>query len=207
MSIQSIHYWSSIKHTDYSSPVLRECHHQVNMTTRSPDVENNPGSNQVNIRYIISTVPIDKSCCWIPSALLKSLWHVKISPKEFLYQYFARIPYGSGSWKDFSLGWWNALASAWFPASAILKVWHCGSNFALVYTNVHEKSGTDIRESWPSCPWQYFRSLDCGIVILSVFMAPNRVVLPVSRNKSHWKLLTCFSGAGGPWAVISRTQA
>ena len=27
-----------------------------------------------------------------------------------------------GSWKDFSLGWWNALASAWFPASAILKV-------------------------------------------------------------------------------------
>ena len=29
-------------------------------------------------------------------------------------------------WKDFSLGWWNALASAWFPASAILKIWHCG---------------------------------------------------------------------------------
>ena len=26
MSIQSIHYWSPIKHTDYSSPVLRECH-------------------------------------------------------------------------------------------------------------------------------------------------------------------------------------
>ena len=88
-----------------------------------------------------------------------------------------------GSWKDFSLGWWNALASAWLPASAILKVWHCGSNFVLVYANVHEKSGTDIRESWPSCPWQYFRSFDRGIV-----------VLPASRNKSHRKLLTCFSG-------------
>ena len=51
MSIQSIHHWSSIKRTDYSSPVLRECHHQANMAARCPDVENNPGSNQVNIRY------------------------------------------------------------------------------------------------------------------------------------------------------------
>ena len=51
MSIQSIPYWSSIKHTDYSSPVLRECHHQANMAARCLDVENNPGSNQVNIRY------------------------------------------------------------------------------------------------------------------------------------------------------------
>ena len=76
-----------------------------------------------------------------------------------------------GSWKDFSLGWWNALASAWFPASAILKVWHCGSNFVLVYAIVHEKSRMDIRESWLSCPWQYFRSFDRGIVTLSVFMA------------------------------------
>ena len=99
-----------------------------------------------------------------------------------------------GSWKDFSLGWWNALASAWLPASAILKVWHCGSNFLLVYAIMHEKSRTNIRENWPSYPWQYFRSFDCGIVILSVFMAPNRVVLPASRNKFHRKLLTCFSG-------------
>ena len=98
------------------------------------------------------------------------------------------------SWKDFSLGWWNALASAWFPASTILKVWYCGSNFVLVYAIVHEKSRTDIRESWSSCPWQYFRSFDRGIVILSVFMAPDRVVLPASRNKSHRKLLTSFSG-------------
>ena len=74
-----------------------------------------------------------------------------------------------GSWKDFNLGWWNALASAWFPASAILKVWHCGSNFVLVYAIVHEKSRTDIRESWPSCPWQYFRSFDRGIVILDLY--------------------------------------
>ena len=49
MSIQSIHDWSSIKHIDYSSPVLRECHQQANMATRRPDVENNLSSNQVNI--------------------------------------------------------------------------------------------------------------------------------------------------------------
>ena len=52
MSIQSIHYWSLIKHTNYSSPVLRECHHQANMAAWCPDVENNPSSNQVNIRYM-----------------------------------------------------------------------------------------------------------------------------------------------------------
>ena len=103
-----------------------------------------------------------------------------------------------GSWKDFSLGWWNALASAWFPASVILKVWQCGSNFFLVYTIVHEKSRMDICESWPSWPWQYFLSFDRRIVILSVFMAPDRIVLPASRNKSHRKLLTCFSG----WAAL-----
>ena len=52
MSIQSIHDWSSVKHPDYSSPVLRECHHQANMAARRPDVENNPGSNQVNIGHV-----------------------------------------------------------------------------------------------------------------------------------------------------------
>ena len=41
---------------------------------------------------------------------------------------------------------------------------------------------------------QYFQSSDLGIVILSVFMAPDRFVLTASRNKSHQKLLTCFSG-------------
>ena len=51
MSIQSIRDWSSIKHPDYSSPLLRECHHQANMAARRPDVENNPGSNQVNIGH------------------------------------------------------------------------------------------------------------------------------------------------------------
>ena len=99
-----------------------------------------------------------------------------------------------GSWKDFSLGWWNTLASTWFPASAILKVWHCGSNCILVYAIVHEKSPTDNRESYQSCPWQYFWSFQRRIVILFVFVAPDRVVLPASRNKSHRKLLTCFSG-------------
>ena len=98
------------------------------------------------------------------------------------------------SWKDFCLGWWNALASAWFPVSAILKVWHRGSNFVLVYVIVHEKSRTDIRKSWQSCPWQHFWSFDRGIVSLSVFMAPDCIDLPALRNKSHRKLLTCFSG-------------
>ena len=51
MSKQSIHDWSSIKHTDYSSPMLWECHHSANMAARRPDVENNPGSNQVNINH------------------------------------------------------------------------------------------------------------------------------------------------------------
>ena len=30
------------------------------------------------------------------------------------------------------------------------------------------------------------------LVILTVLMAPDRIVLPASRNKSHRKLLTCF---------------
>ena len=72
--------------------------------------------------------------------------------------------------------WWNALASAWFPASAILKIIHCGSNFALVYAIVHEKPRMNIRETWHNCPWQYFRSFDRGIGILSVSMAPDPFV-------------------------------
>ena len=91
--------------------------------------------------------------------------------------------------------------------SAILKILHCGSHFALVYAIVHEKPRMDIRESWHNCPWQYFRSFDCRIVILSVFIAPDHGVLPASRNKSHRKLLTCFLGAGSPWPVILRTRA
>ena len=51
MSIQSIHDWSSIKHTDYSSPMLWECHNSANMAARRPDVENNPGCNQVKISH------------------------------------------------------------------------------------------------------------------------------------------------------------
>ena len=51
MSIQSTHDWSSIKHTDYSSPMLWEWRHSANMAARRPDVENNPGSNQVNISH------------------------------------------------------------------------------------------------------------------------------------------------------------
>ena len=35
-------------------------------------------------------------------------------------------------------------------------------------------------------------NFDHGIVILSVFMAPDRVVLPASWNKSNRKLLACF---------------
>ena len=51
MSIQSIHDWSSIKHTNYPPQMLWECHHSANMAARRPDVENNPGSNQVNISH------------------------------------------------------------------------------------------------------------------------------------------------------------
>ena len=98
-------------------------------------------------------------------------------------------------WKDFSLGWWNALASAWFPASTILKIWHCGSNFALVYAIVHEKPRMNIRKTWHNSPWQYFRSFDHRIVILSVFMAPDRVVLPASQNKVTSEVV--FSGRAG----------
>ena len=32
MSIQSIHDWSLIKHSDYSSQVLLECDHQANIS-------------------------------------------------------------------------------------------------------------------------------------------------------------------------------
>ena len=99
-----------------------------------------------------------------------------------------------GSWKD--LVWVGE--TRWrphgFQRPPFWESDHCGSNYVLVYAIVHEKSRTDIRESWQSCPWQYFRSFDCGIVILFVFVAPDRVVLPASRNKSHQKLLTCFSG-------------
>ena len=133
---------------------------------------------------------IDKLRCWIPSALLKSLRYVKISPKDII-----NILYGSVMvqiWKDFSSGWWNVLVSAWFQVSTILKIWYCGSHFALVYAIVYEKPQMDIRESWHNYPCQYFRSFDRGIVILTVLMAPDRVVLPASRNNSHRKLLTCF---------------
>ena len=81
--------------------------------------------------------------------------------------------------------------------STILKIWHRGSNFALVYAIVHENPRMDIRESWRNCPWQYFRSFDRGIIILSVFMAPDRVVLHASRNKSHREVVDVFSGRAG----------
>ena len=68
-----------------------------------------------------------------------------------------------------------------------------GCNKVFFILNLNLKSRTDICECWQSCPWQYFGSFDHRIVILSAFMAPDRVVLPASRNKSHRKLLTCFS--------------
>ena len=79
--------------------------------------------------------------------------------------------------------------SPWFTRSCMKShEW----TFAKVGTTVHDN---------------IFRSFDRGIVILSVFMAPDHGVLPASRNKSHRKLLTCFLGVGGPWPVISRTRA
>ena len=157
MSIQLIHEWSSIKHTDYSSLVLRECHDQANVAARHPDVENNPVSNQVNISHTQVN-------------LHNRDWQIKVlDPKRFikiiirycLRNYHINILHGFlmvQICKDFSLGWWNALATAWHQASAILKIWHCGSHFALVYAIVHEKPQMDIRESWHNCPWQYFHA-------------------------------------------------
>ena len=80
-------------------------------------------------------------------------------------------------------------------ASAILKIWHSGSHFALVYATAHEKPQLEIRESWHNCKWQYFQSFDRGIVILSVFMALHRVVLPamVPTGSDESKLRT-FQG-------------
>ena len=86
MSIQSIHDWSSIKYTDYSSPVLQECHHQANMAGKRPDVENNPGSNQVNI----SQTQVNwHNRDWQITVLdhkrvIKLITAVKISPKGLL---------------------------------------------------------------------------------------------------------------------------
>ena len=77
-----------------------------------------------------------------------------------------------------------------------LKIWHRGSNFALVYAIMHENPQMDIRESWRNCPWQYLRSFDRGIIILSVFMTPDRVVLHASRNKSHREVVDMFSRGG-----------
>ena len=102
------------------------------------------------------------------------------------------------SWKDFYLSWWNALASAWFPASAILKVWHCGSNFVLVYAIMHEKSRTDICESWQSCPWQYFfEVLIAGSLACLYSWIPTTLFYlhrGTSLIGSCWHVWHCFSG-------------
>ena len=94
-----------------------------------------------------------------------------------------------------------------FQASHILKIWHCGSNFALVYAIVHEMPQLEICENWHNCPWQYFRSFYHRMVILFVFMALERVVLPASRNKSHPRSCWHDVFSGGPWPVILQTQA
>ena len=110
------------------------------------------------------------------------------------------------SWKDFSLGWWNALASAWFPNVRHfenLTPWiqlRLGlRDRAWKPKNGHSRKLAQLSMTIFSKFWSRDHS--------SVFMAPDRVVLPASRNKSHRKLLTCFLGAGGHWTVISRTQA
>ena len=128
-------------------------------------------------KSVIKIITVRKDIAWriiISKFCMDSLWFrfekILVSVGETLWH-----PHGSQS-------------------SAILKIWHCGSNFALVYAIVHEKPWMNIRVNWHNCPWQSFRSFDGGIVILSVFMAPDRVVLPASRNKSHRKLLTCFLG-------------
>ena len=136
-------------------PMLWECLHQANMAARCRDVENNPCSNQVNIslaqvnqhnRDWQITVLDPKRVIKIVIRYRLRIYNINILPRFLTVQI----------WKDFRLCWWNTLASVWFPASAILKILHYGSHFALVYAIVHEKPWMDIRENWHNCPWQYF---------------------------------------------------
>ena len=117
MSIQSIHDWSSIKHTDYSSPVLRECHHRANMAAKCLDVENNPGSNQFNISQThINWHNRDWQIMLLdPNRVIRLITACKDIAQGIIIAIFCMDSVRFKSWKDFSLGWWNALASAWFP--------------------------------------------------------------------------------------------
>ena len=60
---------------------------------------------------------------------------IKIIIRYRLRNFYINILHGFLTvqlWKDFSLGWWNELASHGSQqASAILKIWRCGSHFAL----------------------------------------------------------------------------
>ena len=83
--------------------------------------------------------------------------------------------------------------SPWFTRSCMkTHEW----TFAKVGATVHDNIFEVLIAGSLSCPWQYFRSFDRGIVILSVFMAPARVVLHASRNKSHREVVDMFSRGG-----------
>ena len=100
------------------------------------------------------------------------------------------------SWKYFSLGWWNALASAWFPDVRHFENFTPWIQLRLGLLNRAWKPTNGQSRNWRNCPWQYSRSFDHGIIILSVFMAPDRVVLHASRNKSHREVVDMFSRGG-----------
>ena len=88
-----------------------------------------------------------------------------------------------------------------FQASAISKILHRGSNFALVNVIVHEKPQMEICKSWHNCPWQYFRSFDCVVLIIFICCSTcilekiiseivdifSRAALGLSFHKHMWK--------------------
>ena len=86
------------------------------------------------------------------------------------------------------------------------EVWHCGSNFVLVYAIVHEVTN-----------WDWRKLTKLSTTIFSKFWSRDRY--PVCIHGFRPRCFTCivkqvtsevvdmFLGAGGPWPVISRTDA
>ena len=100
------------------------------------------------------------------------------------------------SWKYFSLGWWNALASAWFPDVRHFENLTPWIQLRLGLRDRAWKPTNGHSRKLAQLSMTILRSFDRGIIILSVFMAPDRVVLHASRNKSHREVVNMFSQGG-----------
>ena len=133
---------------------------------------------------------------WHPFVPIQMEWNKGIPPAGYVKTVDSWLILQFRSWKYFSLGWWNALASAWFPDVRHfenLTPWiqlRLGlRDHAWKPTNGHSRKLAQLSMT-------IFRSFDRGIIILSVFMAPDRVVLHASRNKSHREVVDLFSRGG-----------